>query len=105
MTGTTLAKPARNVSRARRATAVTMLVALAVVITTVLALRGPGTRSASSHATDTTGAFENGWSTRTGGNLTSASWRTQVGHVGDTTGAYENGWSTRTGGNRKSRMP
>jgi len=43
---------------------------------------------------------ENGWSTRTGGNIAAhLMLEARSGPPGDTTGAYENGWSTRTGGN------
>jgi hypothetical protein len=46
----------------------TILVALTISIVLAIAARSPSTRSSSSgHVGDTSGAYENGWSTRTGG--------------------------------------
>jgi hypothetical protein len=51
-------------------------------------------------AAGTTGAFQNGWSTRTGGNITARlEFRQAPGSPAGTAGAHENGWSTRSGGN------
>ena len=46
----------------------TILVAVTLTIVLAIAARSPSTRSSSSgHVGDTSGAYENGWSTRTGG--------------------------------------
>ena len=51
----------------------TILVAVTLTIVLAIAARSPSTRSSSlGHLSDTSGAYENGWSTRTGGHPLSA---------------------------------
>jgi hypothetical protein len=79
---------------------VTILAALTLPIVLGIAAKGPGAQSPSpGQLKDTSGAYQRGWSTRTGGNQTSPHVSSSPGHAGDTSGSRQNGWSTRTGGN------